>query len=93
MVKLPSSSVAFLLTADGRRIPQGRTVRPRRQGDEFYTVKIKGPHASDAMLEPWEIHGETKPFRRFFNWIRGCSDMNQPRRERGGRRYAIPLGG
>jgi hypothetical protein len=92
MVKVPNDPVAFLLAADGTRTPLGQTVRPRRMGDEFFTVKMKGPRASDAMLEPWELLGERNPFRQFFNWVRGRSRLNRPGTERGGRRYAIPFG-
>jgi hypothetical protein len=93
IVKVPSTPVAFLLSANGDRTPWGRGVRPRRRGDEFYTVKIKGPRASDSMLEAWELYGERMFFRRLTNWLRGRSDMNRPRMQRGGRRYTIPFGG
>ena len=91
-VKVPSSRAAFLLKKDGtKEEPLGHTAGPRRSGEEYYSVKIKGPRASDSMLEPWELHGEKNPFRRWFNRMRGRSDLNQPRTERGGRRYAIRL--
>jgi hypothetical protein len=88
-VRVPSEPMAFLLLQDGEHIPLGTSAETRQPGEPYFTALIKGPRADDGMLDPWEIHGERNPFRRFLNWVRGRTDMNRPRHERGGRRFVI----
>ena len=88
-VRVRSEPLAFLLLQNGEQIPLGTSAEPRQPGEPYYTALIKGARADDGMLDSWEIHGERNPFRQFINWVRGRSDMNQPRQERGGRRFVI----
>jgi hypothetical protein len=88
-LRIRSDPLAFLLLPSGQRIPLGTSAEPRQPGEPYYTALIHGPRADDGMLDAWELRGERNPFRRIINWFRGRSDMNQPRQDRGGRRFVI----
>jgi hypothetical protein len=90
IVKLPSSTQAFVLQPNGTRDYQGSKEGARTAKDSFYSQLKSGPRADPSMLSPWEIRGERNPIKRVLNWWGGRSAMNRlADRPRIGRRFSI----